>query len=138
MPLRAGIGRTRRVQGILMVLVALAILPVAACGSRETPLGVTTAVPTPVPAITATAATATATPASTDATAAASNAPDWTVVRMEHFLAPERFRLTLILGGKERTLDVSRLCYGVAKPGEVLPETAASPAGYDVDCHVNN
>lgn len=121
-------------------LAILTALTAAACTGRqpsEALSGVTTAVPSATARATATSApaTATSTPSPRPASTAA---PDWTVVGMEHPLSPERFRLTVILGGKERTLNASRICYEAAVVGQVLPETTPSPRGYDVDCHVGD
>jgi hypothetical protein len=111
---------------------SLAVLSVVAC-AREAPRGVTTAVSSASAASATTAGTATSTPPPQTSLASAA---DWTVVRREHVLEPERFRLTVILAGRERTLDASRLCYEATVPGQVLPETVPSSGGYDVDCHV--
>ena len=123
-----------------LVFVVLAALTVVACTSREVPTGVTTTVPSAATVIAAPAATAAATGTPPPQAAPASNsaAADWTVVRMEYVQVLQRYQLTVILDGKERTLDASRVCYEVAVPGQVLPETIPSPRGYDIDCHVGN
>ena len=129
-----------------LTFVVLAALAVAACTSAPTgvPSGVTTAVPsaTAMGARTAVTASATSTPppqvAPASTAAASGAAADWTVVRMQYVQILQRYQLTVILDGKERTLDASRVCYEVAVPGQVLPETISSPRGYDIVCHVGN
>jgi len=63
---------------------------------------------------------------------------DWMVIRMEYVQDPERYRLTVLLDGTERTINASRVCYEAAVPGHLLPETVLRPAGYEVECHVAN
>ena len=71
-------------------------------------------------------------------TQASAGVPDWTVVRAERVTAPVRYRLTVVVGGAERTFDASLVCFEQAVPGQVLPETIPSPRGYDIECRLNN
>lgn len=112
-------------------MVAATVTIVACAGSSEVASDASAAVPSPTVSV--------ALPSSAATGTAAGVAADWTVVRKEHVLGPERYRLTVILGGQERTLDASRVCYEVTVLGQVLPETVmAALGGYEVVCRIGD
>jgi hypothetical protein len=55
---------------------------------------------------------------------------------LEHVPRPERYRLTVVIDGRERTFDGSRVCYEIAVPGQVLPERVQTALGYEVECRL--
>ena len=136
-------GASSRTRGSTWFTCVVLVTALAVGCTGAAPRGAATAVSSAADAaaaIAAAASTASA-PSSPSVTAAAATstaAADWTVVRMEHVQGPERFRLTVIIGGRERTLDASRVCYEAAVPGQMLPETVRRPGGYDVECRVGN
>lgn len=124
-----------------LILVGFAAAWAMACG------GVSGRSGTPSPPPTSTVATAVASsapstpppqePPAPPAGQVVAAAADWTVVDKQYMEAIDRYRLTVMLKGKERTFDASRVCFEVAVPGQVLPETIPSTRGYDIVCQVD-
>jgi hypothetical protein len=119
---------------VRLAFVSFAVLPVVACASAA-PRDVTTAT---APVATAVATTGVAVVGTALPQTGLASAADWTVVRMEHVRDPERYRITVMLGGQTRTLEASRLCYEAAAPGQQLPDTIPSAGGYDIQCRVGD
>lgn len=129
---RDGLTGRRVGAGLLFIVVAL-----AGCGDaapREAPP--TSAPGTPTAAQAEVTATATSTAPVAPSSTAAGPAADWTVVRVEYVQRPDRYRLTVVIGGRERTFDGSRVCYEIAVPGQLLPERIQTALGYEVECRL--